>query len=547
MDHRYKIDNTRNIKNNRRSSYRSIDHTSKIITRNKKVFDSYKNAMSGFGGQFDPMNRLIYNMSTVLSRADEEMLYRQDWLTRKIIEVIPDDITRKWIDIHIGDDSIVQYTNKKIKELKVIKKFKEALINARLYKGSIIILGIINGQLPYEPLDYDNIDDLLYLNVIDASYINVKSYYKDPFKANYGEPEFYRINTMLRPDVYNTNANTIHESRLIRFDGAYLPELTRRTNNGWHDSILNSINQALKQYGTSMQSGALLFQDFISKILKIPNLGDLLQSEDGRRALELRLQYAIANFSNLGIVLIGEDEEFTKAQTPISGLAELMDKYIEVVSASSNVPRSRLFGQSLGTLAGATETTRAYYDYCAAYQIDYLDCQIRKLIKILLKCKNSITKGVEPPDWDFKFCSLWDETNKEVTTARKMQAQVDEIYIEKKVLTPEEVTISRFRPDGYSFDTIVDINKRIGTFWEEQAKNKENDFNKFESPNGKNAPPEVKKILDSSYSLFRSQWIKNNPNDKENKDNKKLCEEISNDVIKQIGWHKNSKGKWIKK
>jgi len=540
-----------NLKRNKYISYNSNNHTSKIINRNRKTLDAYKNAMSGFGGQFDPMNRLTFNVSTILSKGDVELLYRQDWLSRKIVEAVPDDVTRKWIDIHIGDNSIVQDINNKIKKLKIIKKFKEALINARLYKGSVIILGVLDGKAPCDPLDYDNIEDLLYLNVIDSYSINVKSYYKDPFKPNYGEPKLYKLYTQLKPDEYDPSDNIIHESRLIRFDGAYLPEFLRRMNNGWNDSVLNSINQALKQYGTSMQSGALLFQDFISKVLKMPNLGDLLSSEEGRSTLELRIQYAMASFSSIGMVVIGEDEEFAKVQTPISGLSELMDKYIEAVSASSNVPRSRLFGQSLGTLAGATETTRSYYDYCAAYQIDHVEDQVSKLIKILLNCKNSVTKGKEPPEWGFEFCSLWDETNKEVTTARKMQAQVDDLYIEKKVLTPEEVTASRFRPDGYSFDTIVNINKRLGEFYSEQNiesdDKPDSDEKDILKSLGKNVPIEVKNIVDTIYSGARSKYKKDKLIPEADKINKELCKKLAFHAIEYCGWYKDSKGKWINK
>lgn len=438
-------------------------NTSKIVKNNKRIRDSYVNAMSGFGGSYDPITRLSYNTSTVLDRATIETLYRQDWLSRKIIDTIPDDCTRKWINIHIQEEEILSDLQEQMKKLDVVIKFKEALINARLYGGSVILLGIPGS--PRKPLDYNEIDELLYLNVLDKNSIDVLSYYKDPFKPNYGKPEMYKLNTSLRPDNYNASDYYIHESRLIRFDGAYLPEFTRRINRGWSDSVLNSINQTLKHYGTSIQSGALLFQDFISKILKMPNLADLLQSEDGRATLELRLQYAIANFSSLGIVLLGENEEFNKIQTPINGLPELIDKYIEIMAAASNIPRTRLFGQSLGTLAGATETTRAYYDYVSAYQTDNLEEPLTILIKIILSSKQSKTKGKVPEKWSFKFNSLWDATDKEVTTARKMQAQTDDIYIKNETATPEEIGRSRFRADGYSFDTVIDFDKRKGKFY----------------------------------------------------------------------------------
>jgi len=520
-----------------------------IRIRNKKMYDAYSNAMSGFGGQYDPIQRLTYDTSTVLDRNTIESLYRQDWLSRKIIETIPNDCTRKWINITIPDEKILTDIQNKQEALDIATTIKEAIINARLYGGALIIIGIDDGMKPSQKVDYSKINDILYLNVIDKNYIDVKTYYNNPFKSNYGKPELYRLQLSLKSDNYNENNNIIHESRILRFDGNYLPEFTRKLNNGWNDSVLNTLNQSLKHYGTSIQSGAILFQDFINKVLKIPNLSDLLQSDEGRAALELRLQYAIANFSSLGMVLIGEDEEYNKVQTPISGLADLIDKYIEIMAAASGIPRSIIFGQSLGTLAGATETTRSYYDSCVSYQKFSMKEKIRKLFKMILCSKSCVTNGKEPNDWGFDFNSLWDETNKEKTTSRKMQAQVDEIYLQNKVLTPDEVCISRFRASGYNFDTIVNVNKRIGEFFTEQSNSFGNNMNvdSFDPPLSGNAPLEVKKILSHIYVHLRSQWVKEHPNDKENKNNKEMCVRIAWNAVKESGWYKNENGEWSKK
>lgn len=444
-------------------SRRMIKDAGNIVKKRKKVTDSFYNAGSGFGGSYDPVNRLTYNVESLLDRSTLELLYRQDWVTRKIVECIPDDSIRKGINLSFEKNTMVTDVNTKLRQLKAFKKFKEAMYSARLYGGGIIILGTKDGLGIDKPLDMDNIDDLIHLNVIDRWGLDVNKKYSNPLKPKYGEPESYKIQTLLNSSE-NINNSIIHETRVLRFDGSYLTDYLKNYNNGWHDSVLNQVNLTLKQYGSAIQSGAILFQDFISKVLKLPNLADLLTSSEGQRLLDLRIQYAIANLSSLGIVLIGEDEEYNKMQTPISGLSDLMNIYIELVSAASKIPRSRFFGQSIGTLAGATETTRNYYDDVVSYQNDYIYDNLYYLIKVILNCKEFSTKGKEPKNWDFKFNSLWDETNKDVTVARKMQSEVDVKYIENGVLLPEEIRESRFRPDGYSFDTHVGkikINKPI--------------------------------------------------------------------------------------
>jgi len=430
-----------------------------ISRKRKLVTDSFYNPGSGFGGNYDPVNKLQYNIESPLDRTTLELLYRQDWVTRKIVQCIPDDALRKGINLSFKDNNVISSVNNKLRKLKAFKNIKYADYNARLYGGSVIILGTKDSNPIDEPLDLNNLDDLIHLNVIDRWGLTVNTKYKNPLKEKYGEPETFKIQTVLRDEELQEN-NIIHETRVLLFDGEYLTDYQKNVNNGWHDTVLNKINLTLKQFGSCIQSGAILFQDFISKVLKLPNLADLLTTIEGQRLLDMRIQYAISNLSSLGITLIGEDETFDKMQTPINGLADLMQIYIMLISAASKIPVSRFFGQSIGTLAGATETTRNYYDDVVSHQNDNLYNQIYYLIQVILNCKNFITKGIEPDSWDFEFNSLWDETHKDITVARKMQAEVDVKYVEANILDIDEVRESRFRSDGYSYDTHINTNRK---------------------------------------------------------------------------------------
>ena len=427
----------------------------------KYVTDAFENQTTGFGYTKDPVRLSPYASDLPLDQSTVRALYRMNWAIKAAVEIIPQDALRQWIDINVEDEKIVTSLNNKIKELNFRNKLEEACVLSRLYGGAVILLGVLNSGKIETPLEYDNIEDIEFLNVLDRWSVSVYKTYQNPLKPNYGDPEIYKLNTKLNDEKDNKNPEKlIHESRLLRFDGSYLTDVDRITNNGWHDTELNPINQALSHYGISLQAGAILFQDFITKVLKLPNLADILTDDDGAAQLENRIQFAIANMSSLGMVLIGEEEEFNKIQTPIGGLVQLIEKYIDVFCAATKIPKTRLFGQALGTLAGATETTRNYYDMISAWQNKKIGPQITRFIKLILNSKSFMTNGNEPENWDFKFNSLWIETDKEVTTARKMQAQVDEIYKEIGVLSAEEIANNRFKPDGYSFDTHIDAKNR---------------------------------------------------------------------------------------
>ncbi len=428
--------------------------------RDQARLDLFTNAYNGFGGTKDPMYRIAFSSGTILDRATLEDMFRYNWIARRICEVIPQDATRQWIDLKTDDQAMVTDIMGRMDTLEAQTKFEEALTLSRLYGGSVIVLGALDGQQPDKPLKEDNVTELKFLNVMDRWQLSIESTYSDPLSQNFGQPEIYSLQP-LSFGMAPRQGQRIHESRLLRFDGVYLPEISRIINSGWYDPVLQPIDEELKRYGTSIQSGAILMQDFVTKVLKIPNLTDLLAAGKDS-ALQARIQYAISYTSSLGIALLdgGTGEEFSKIQTPIAGLVDLLNVYIEMISAAAGIPRARLFGQSLGVLAGATETTRTYYDMVKAYQNKHMRRQIEKLIRIMFKAKNSITGGKEPKEWSFDFCPLWQPTEKEQAETRKLVADTDQIYIGNQVLLPEEIAKSRFGSDGYSMETTIDWPER---------------------------------------------------------------------------------------
>ncbi|HEY0087199.1 MAG TPA: DUF1073 domain-containing protein, partial [Candidatus Lokiarchaeia archaeon] len=337
-------------------------------------------------------------------------------------------------------------------ELHIKSKINELIKLGRLYGGAILVLGPLDRGKPEQPLDENNIQNINSLNVLSRYQLNILKRYSDPMQNNYNQPELYS----LQLTTGQSSIPAIHESRVIKFDGAYLPENVKLLNQYWCDSELQPIYEELKRFGVSLQSGSILFHDFITKLLKIPNLKELLSTQEGKSAVDARIQYAITNMSSAGIVICETDEDFNKIQTPITGLVELMKIYIEVVSAASKIPITILFSQALGTLAGATETTRGWYDTVSDYQEKKVRPALERLIKLFFLSKDFITKGKEPESWSFVFNPLWQQTEKETVETRKIQADMDAVYIGCGVYSPEDVTRSRFG-GKYSFETTVDI------------------------------------------------------------------------------------------
>jgi hypothetical protein len=81
-------------------------------------------------------------------------------------------------------------------------------------------------------------------------------------------------------------------------------------------------------------------------------------------------------------------------------------------------------------------------------------------MRLLLLAKDGPTKGAEPKAYEMKFPSLWQPTPTEDADLKNKVAQTDQIYIEKGVVTPEEIATSRFRKDGWNAETVIDLEER---------------------------------------------------------------------------------------
>ena len=424
--------------------------------------DNYTNVLSGFGGTKDPMQRTSFSFSTHLinNPATLETMFRFDWVVARVIEAIVQDALREWIDFNTEEQDVVQDVNDRLKELDVTCKFEEALVLARLYGGSAMIIGTDGDADPEEPLDIDRLGAIESLSVLDRYQLRIVKRFGDATKPFYGEPEIYALQEIASLGSENLGQK-IHTSRILKFNGNFLPKRQLIGNDGWHDSVLVKIEETLKQHGTSMQSGVVLMQDFITKVLKIPNLADILADEEtASQTLEARMQFAIQNFSSVGVTVVGEEEEFKKIQTPIAGLVDLMDKYIEHVAAAADMPRARMFGQQLGVLAGAEETTRGWFDKVKAFQGKNIKSPLDRLIFLILSSKDSATGGTVPDAWSFKFNPLWQPTEKEQAETKKLMSETDKNYFETGVLTEDEIANSRFPTSGYSIETALDEETR---------------------------------------------------------------------------------------
>lgn len=444
--------------------------------------DGWINVLTGLGlANRDKRTGGTYGQATVLDRATLEEMYRGDSLAAKVVDLLPHDMVREWIEVKVDsrpDDG--QAVMQALDDLDAQTHIEEALSWARLYGGAVIVLGVNDGQPFDKPLNLNTIQEVTFLNVLDRWQIHPEKRYTDATVAKYGKPELYR----LQPLMGGADAGKlIHETRLIRFDGVKLPDRLRELNHGWGDTVLNRLFNALRGYHQAHDSIGTILADFTQAVYKLKNLAQLLSQNQDQDVIK-RMQIIELTRSIARAIVLDEDESWDRQTTSVAGLPDLVDRTERRLVAETNMPHTLLLGESPGASLGegGRSENQDWYDHVASQQTAILLKPLRYLVEVIMRAKRGPLRGRLPKTWGLEFRSLWQLDEKEQAEIRKTQSETDTNYINGGVLSAEEVAISRFGGDGYSTDTVLDMKARdeLAAAADEEAD---------DEPPGTNPPP----------------------------------------------------------
>jgi phage-related protein (TIGR01555 family) len=396
--------------------------------------DSLINFVSGLGTVKDPTAGASYIVNE-LSRLSLENAYRGDWVARKIVDVPAQDATREWRLWQAAKPEIEKLEEVE-KNLRIQQKTKMALIKARLYGGSCMVMGVDDGLDPSEPLEPDRVtqDTLKFVHVLSRYEINTGNLIEDLESEWYGEPSYYE-----RTSTANGQRARLHPSRVVRFIGAELPDPrggTAGANAGWGDSILQAIDGAVRATGLVQQSIAVMVNDAKMDVIKIPEFSKHMAT-DGYAA-ELLTRFTLANQakSTVNSLVLDKEEEWERITTSFAGLPEIMQMYLLIASGAADIPATRLLGQSpKGLNATGENDIRNYYDHVASEQETTLSPGMARLDDTLVRS----TLGKDDPSIHYEWAPLWqmDETQKAELANKKattFKLDVDMAVINEDVL-----------------------------------------------------------------------------------------------------------------
>ena len=282
----------------------------------------------------------------------------------------------------------------------------------------------------------------------------------DMQSPTYGQPTHYLIQDLPEGGAGAAKPKRIHASRFVRFDGVMTTKRRKANNGGWADPVYIRLEKILRDFGIAWKSVGNLIQDFAQAVFKMRGLADAIASDDEGLVLSRVQAMDLCRSVARAIPLDAEDEDFMRQQTPIAGLPELMDRFAIRLSSAARMPVTLLMGMSPAGLNATGESDIVFfYDQIKAMQEAKLREPINRLIELIFA---SADGPAEPGAWSFEFNPLWQMSDKESAEIRKLQAETDSIYLDRSVLSENEVAESRFGGDVYSTETNLDREMRDG-------------------------------------------------------------------------------------
>lgn len=410
--------------------------------------DSFRNFIAGFGvpGRDKAVSQTPYFIQ--LSQLDLEMMYRGDWLSRRIVDTPAFDSTRAWRLWQAKQDQIQELV-KQERNFNLQMKLMDAFRKARLYGGSAIIMGI-NGQDFGEELNLGRVKqgDLRFLHVVERWMIAAGPLERNILSKYYGQPMYYQrtsiasapqmagvqpLETLMKGVGPIDGQLTIHPSRVIRMLGSDYPDVENAPDS-WSDSILQTINDAIRDTSLVSSSIASMIAEAKVDIIKVPGLTQSMSTDAGTQALVKRFSGANAAKSVINALLIDSNEEWTRDALNISaGLPAIFQLYLMIACGAADIPATRVLGKSPdGQNATGESDVRNYYDRLSAEQNMKVTPVLSPLDEVLIRH----TFGGRDESISYSWNPLWQMSAAEKATISLQKSQAFKVDVDCALVDP---------------------------------------------------------------------------------------------------------------
>ena len=430
--------------------------------------DGWESALGGLGVTGVDKREEFAHCTKHVTNDYARDLWRGNDLAATIIEKIPEDMVREGCRMVINDSEFTDKQNLQEdiemfwSEIGLLTDLQKGLEFERAYGGGAIMIGAMDSGTMEEPLDPERVGEIGFLTVLEPREIQPHEFYVDPEQPKFGKPSTYQVTPIVKGHSREAKelptTKLIHETRLIVFPGIVVSRHQDTVNYGFGDSILNRVHNVIRDFDIGWSAAALLLSDFSFPLYKMKGLA-LAIAKDGDKTLRNRLKALELARTVARTTIVDAEEDYERKTTNITGLPELLEQFKSRVSAAAKMPQTMLFGNSPGGLNATGESDiRMYYDRVNAMRKRKLIPAMKYVTRLWLLGRR--TKIQVPEKWAIQCGSLWQPTQKEQAETNETQAKADAIYMDRGVVSADEIRTSRFGGAEFSVETQIDTKGR---------------------------------------------------------------------------------------
>jgi phage-related protein (TIGR01555 family) len=393
-----------------------------LANRQVALSDGISNLATGLGTSKD---KSIHNRWEHTSRnSDHQTLaarYREDWVSQKVINIVPQDTTREWRSFESEDATEAD------EEFKIRSLFKEAFKWARLYGTSFLIIDVADGRTPEKPLNWNKLKPgcIRSLQVVDRTRITVIGQIDEtPMSPEFGMPNTYQFVNSTIP---------IHKSRLIRFEGTELPIYEKQRNLWYSDSTLIPLMDIIDKFHTTAAAASQMCQEANIDVITVEGLGNILQNSKGTAAMLQRFTDWKSIKSVFGVSILDSTEVFDQKKIQLSGVKDLIWEYLKIVAASVGIPATRFLSASPDGMNATGESDLInYIELLQGYQKDVFDPRLDVLDSLM-----SIHYGIPREQFKYKWKCIFPESAGQKAERQKNEADGLAVLVTSGILSRE--------------------------------------------------------------------------------------------------------------
>lgn len=393
----------------------------------------------------------------------------QDPLIRSGIEVIVDDMTRKFIDLTSkGENDLstsIAELESDFQSFRIKSIFNRALATTGYQGGCLVYIDV--GELGDEekktPLYLDAATfkkgSFRGLRIIEPINLYPGRYDTlDPTSEDYFNPETWFV-----------LGKEYHRSRFLYFAQNEVPLILKPLYNFFGISLAQQVLEYVQNFTENRRSAQRLLNKFSLTIWRT-DMSQFLSGGDCN-SLTQRVKYFNAQRSNDGTVLLDkETEEMEQINTPLSGVTDIVSMSLDLAPVILGISKDKYFGDlPKGLNASSEGTNRIYYDKIQSLNEKICYDNVEKVLKILqLNRYGEIDDNIS-----FQFAPLWEMDECERAEINKVKADTAAVYLDRGALSAEEVRgaladnpDSGFSnidvddvPESESFSDIDDVDK----------------------------------------------------------------------------------------